>query len=37
VVDGRDYTDVAPLSGSYSADRAAGELSVRKRLNALHD
>jgi hypothetical protein len=37
VVDGRDYTDVAPLSGSYSADRAAGELSVRKRLIALHD
>jgi transglutaminase-like putative cysteine protease len=31
---GRDYADVAPLSGSYVADRAAGQLSVRKRLVA---
>jgi transglutaminase-like putative cysteine protease len=31
---GRDYGDVAPLSGSYVADRAAGHLSVRKRLVA---
>ena len=37
VATGRDYADVAPLSGSYSADRAAGELSVRKRLIAQHD
>jgi transglutaminase-like putative cysteine protease len=31
---GRDYADVAPLSGSYVADRVAGQLSVRKRLAA---
>lgn len=31
---GRDYTDVAPLSGSYVADRAVGRLSVTKRLVA---
>jgi transglutaminase-like putative cysteine protease len=31
---GRDYADVAPLSGSYVADRAAGQLSVRKRVVA---
>lgn len=29
---GRDYADVAPLSGSYIADRATGHLFVRKRL-----
>ena len=32
---GRDYADVAPLSGSYVGDRGAGELTVRKRLVAL--
>jgi transglutaminase-like putative cysteine protease len=32
---GRDHTDVAPLSGTYAADRAAGHLSVHKRLVAL--
>jgi transglutaminase-like putative cysteine protease len=31
---GRDYADVAPLSGSYVADRAVGRLSARKRLVA---
>jgi len=31
---GRDYADVAPLSGSYVADRAVGRLSVTKRLVA---
>ena len=31
---GRDYGDVAPLTGSYVADRATGHLSVRKRLSA---
>ena len=31
---GRDYGDVAPLTGSYMADRAVGQLSVRKRLVA---
>jgi transglutaminase-like putative cysteine protease len=31
---GRDYADVAPLSGSYIADHATGQLSVRKRLVA---
>jgi transglutaminase-like putative cysteine protease len=34
VAAGRDYTDVAPLSGTYVADRAAGQLSVHKRLVA---
>ncbi|MBA2281921.1 MAG: transglutaminase family protein [Acidimicrobiia bacterium] len=29
---GRDYTDVAPLSGSYVAGRAVGHLEVSKRL-----
>jgi transglutaminase-like putative cysteine protease len=29
---GRDYADVAPLSGSFVADDAAGQLFVRKRL-----
>jgi hypothetical protein len=36
VATGRDYADVAPLSGSYVADRAVGQLSVRKRLVAQH-
>jgi transglutaminase-like putative cysteine protease len=36
VATGRDYADVAPLSGSYVADRVAGELSVHKRLVAQH-
>jgi transglutaminase-like putative cysteine protease len=36
VATGRDYADVAPLSGSYVADRVAGQLSVRKRLVAPH-
>lgn len=31
---GRDYADVAPLSGSYIADHATGRLSVRKQLVA---
>jgi transglutaminase-like putative cysteine protease len=31
---GRDYADVAPLSGSYVSDCAVGQLSVRKRLVA---
>jgi transglutaminase-like putative cysteine protease len=31
---GRDYADVAPLTGSYIADSAVGHLSVRKRLVA---
>jgi transglutaminase-like putative cysteine protease len=31
---GRDYADVAPLSGSYIADHATGQLSVHKRLVA---
>jgi hypothetical protein len=31
---GRDYADVAPLTGSYLADSAVGHLSVRKRLVA---
>jgi transglutaminase-like putative cysteine protease len=29
---GRDYADVAPLSGSYVANRAVGRLSVTKRV-----
>jgi transglutaminase-like putative cysteine protease len=32
---GRDYADVAPLSGSFVAASAAGRLLVRKRLVAL--
>jgi transglutaminase-like putative cysteine protease len=31
---GRDYADVAPLSGSYITDHATGQLSVHKRLVA---
>lgn len=31
---GRDYADVAPLSGSYVGDGIAGRLTVRKRLHA---
>jgi transglutaminase-like putative cysteine protease len=31
---GRDYADVAPMSGSYVADQATGRLTVRKRLVA---
>jgi transglutaminase-like putative cysteine protease len=31
---GRDYADVAPMSGSYVADQAIGHLSTRKRLVA---
>ncbi len=32
---GRDYADVAPVSGSYVADRATGQLTICKRLTDL--